>query len=655
VLADQTPAMQLQERSAAPTWAPWSQRRSVQLAQALSFLAAAGVVLIYALRGGGSYDLVSFEEQGLVIWWILAAGIALGLLPRRRPSRTALLLLGALAAYAGWIALSLLWTQSAELTTEELARALDYLGLVALALCVLDRDTWRPAAAGLGFGALVVCVIALGSRLAPAAFGTDEVAAFLHSSRLSYPFGYWNAIAACGAMCTTLGLAWSAHDPSRARRAVALALVPVAATMTYVTYSRAGAYGTGIGVIAVIALSRNRITTALHAVIAAAGAGLAIVAVRGAPQIVNATGTRGAGAVAGALVFAAALCAATAISTRLAGVDRSRVPPGVRRPLAVASALAVLAAGGAVGPRIASRAWHSFKRVPAGSTSTDPATRLTSLSGARYQIWRSAIKAFDAHPVGGTGAGTFEYWWNQHGTEGEFIRDAHNLWVENMAELGLPGLLLIVAVAASAVGVAVAARLRARRSASAGAAAAFAAVMIVYLVHATVDWMWESTAVTVLAFGGVAVIGARLSGRRVRLRLIARAGLVVVAATAAAVQLPGLMSSLDIRRSQAAQRDGDTSAALALSRDAVSAEPWSASAHEQQALALEASDSLQQAKHQETLAISDESTNYAHWLIRARIKTELGELGAAARDYERAHSLRPRAFVFLLAPSFRMR
>src|ERR1700730_13545105 len=41
-------------------------------------------VLLYALRGG-SYDVVVFEEYGLVIWWALALGIALGLLPRTRP------------------------------------------------------------------------------------------------------------------------------------------------------------------------------------------------------------------------------------------------------------------------------------------------------------------------------------------------------------------------------------------------------------------------------------------------------------------------------------------------------------------------------------------------------------------------------------------
>src|SRR5262249_53999147 len=151
----------------------------------------------------------------------------------------------------------------------------------------------------------------------------------------------------------------------------------------------------------------------------------------------------------------------------------------------------------------------------------------------RYPLWKSAIAAFDAHPLGGTGAGTVEFWWNQHGTDREFVRDAHNLWLENVAELGGPGLLLIVAVVAGAFAVVVTVRRRARRSASAGAAAALGAAFVVYLLHVSVDWMWESTAVTVLALAGVATLAARLSERAISLRTRARIPLVLVAVGAA--------------------------------------------------------------------------------------------------------------------------
>ena len=167
--------------------------------------------------------------------------------------------------------------------------------------------------------------------------------------------------------------------------------------------------------------------------------------------------------------------------------------------------------------------------------------------------------------------------------------------------------------------------------------------------------MWESTAVTVLALAGIGVLSVRLSGGPIRLNLPLRAVLVAVAAVAALLQLPGLLSTLKLRSSQTAERAGATTLALARARDAVSAEPWSASAHEQEALTLESDGTLGRAEHQESLSISDEPTNYAHWLIRSRIETELGQLGPAARDYSRAHELRPHALVFEYAQLFKSR
>src|SRR5580704_12621164 len=113
--------------------------RSLGTQRGVAFVLAAALVLVYALRGGGSYDVVVFEQNGLVVWLVLGLGIACGLLPRARPSGAQLLLLGALLAYVAWTALSLLWTSSSERTFEEVARTLDYLGLAVLLSAVFDR------------------------------------------------------------------------------------------------------------------------------------------------------------------------------------------------------------------------------------------------------------------------------------------------------------------------------------------------------------------------------------------------------------------------------------------------------------------------------------------------------------------------------------
>ena len=614
--------------------------RGRNLVRTIPFLLAASMVLVYALRGG-SYDLVVYETDGLVIWWVLSIAVALGLLPRFRPAPATLMFLGALAAYAGWIALSLLWTDSSERTSLELARTLDYLGLVALFALALDRGTWRSALAGLAFGAMLVCVVALGSRLAPATFGTDSIDLTYHIDRLSVPFGYWNSVAALGAMCVALGITWSAHDTIRIRRALSLAFVPVAGTVVYLTYSRAGIGGAGLAVIAAVVLSRNRITAILHTVAAAGGAGVGILAVRGETHIAHASGTGGALVVLVAVMVAAALCAAVATLTLARRTDALRLPVAAEKLVGVIAVVAVIVAAVAVGPR----AWDSFTRTPVASGS-DPTARLASLSGSRYPVWKTAIKAFDAHPLDGTGAGTFQFWWNEHATDSEAVRQAHNIWLQNLAELGLPGLLLIMAVFASALWLAIAVRRRARRSTSAGAASALLAALIVYLLHASVDWMWESTAVTMIALAGVGIAAARLGERPLRLRLPGRAVIALACAGAGILQLPGMFSTRAIERSQAAERTGNPALALAWARDAVRAEPWSASAYQQRGLVLESIGHLGAAAGDLAAAISREPQDYEHWLVLARIDTERGRLSFAVRDYERARTLAPRAAVF---------
>jgi hypothetical protein len=633
-----------------PVTVPGRPRRD-GLASLLAFAGALALVLVFALRGG-SYDIVVRQEHGLVIWWVLALGIGTGLLPRARPPLAVLVLLGAFAAYVGWTALSLTWTESAEQTTAALVRALDYLGLVALIACVLDRRTWRAAAAGLGFGSLLVCVLAVASRLDPSAFPVDQAARAFNTDRLDYPFGYWNAVGAWGSMSAALGLAWSAHDGSRLRRSIALALVPVAALTTYLTYSRAGAAAIVLAALAVIAFSRNRLTAALHTAAAAGAAALAILAVRGAPQIAHATGGQGAGGVLAALVFGGAGCAVIAALTRSRRVDGARVPRRAARRLGVAATLVALLAAAGFGPQLASHAWHSFKTTgTAPAAAANPTARLSSLSGTRYNLWRVAIDGFTAHPVTGTGAGTYEFWWNRHARDAEFVINAHSLWLENMEELGAPGLLLIIAVAGSALGVAIAARRRSRRSASAGATAAVLAAFTVYLVCASVDWMWQSTAVTVLALAGIGIAGARLSERPLRLRWAVRGALALVAIAAAALQLPGLVATTAIRHSQSAERAGNTAAALSWAREAVSAEPWAASGYEQRALVLESEGRYRAAAADERRAVDNERTDFTHWLVLARIQTERGLVRQALSDYDQARRLRPLAQVFQLPPA----
>lgn len=601
-------------------------------------------LLVYALRGG-SYDIVVRQQEGFAVWALLGVAVAAGLAPRTRPPRAVLAPAVALGALAAWIAVSLTWTDSDEVTLGELARALHYLGLLLLAWALLDRSTWRPAVAGLAVAAVVVCGLAVASRLQPDWFPADYVQR-IASDRLSYPFGYWNALAAWGAMSLALSLALSAHAARPAARAAWLAAAPVCATAVYLTYSRAGVIGSMLGVAAVVALGRNRWLTAVHAVAAAGATALVVVTIRDQEQIARALGSAGGRDVAWALAAAALGCAAVAALTWVLRGDRWRMPPpwgrvAVVAGLAAASIFGAAAAGGEI-----REGWAEFKDQPvAAASAADPTRRLSGLGGNRYQIWDSALEAFADDPVRGTGPGGFEFWWNRSGGT-EYIRDAHSLYLEALAELGILGFLLTLTFLAALLAIALTARFKARRTRSAGAHAALAGAFIVFLFHAGVDWMWENTAVTTLAVLAAGIGAAAMGTRRIRILPGTRALLVVVCGSIALIQLPGVLSTSRLRESQDAFRRGDLAVAAERADQAIRNARWAASPRAQRALVAQAQGDLSGAARHLREAAEREPLNWRHHLLLAQVEARRGRARAALRSFRRARRLRPASPFF---------
>jgi O-antigen ligase len=374
-----------------------------------------------------------------------------------------------------------------------------------------------------------------------------------------------------------------------------------------------------------------------------------IATIRAHPQIAHATGTAGAGSVLAVLLFAVAIGAIGGIVTLVARTDDWRLPRRLSGPIAtvVVAVLAFVAV--AIAPGLVSRGWHQFK-APVIATTADPAQRLTSLSGNRYNLWKVALQAFDRRPVTGSGAGTYEFIWNQHQLSSESVRNAHSLWLETMAELGVLGLLGIVAVAVTLGVLGVSVRRGTRRRPSVAASTALLAAFAVFLLHATLDWMWQVTAVTALALAGVAILSGWRAHRGLTLRWRWRSALAVAAIAAGIVQLPGLISTIEIRRSQAAVRRNDGATALAWARAAVSAEPWAASPYVQRGLVLEAAGKLRAAAADLRTATRNEPTNFRQWALLARVQAERGHLAAALRDYNRARQLSLRGTVLGAPP-----
>ena len=425
--------------------------RALLLQRVLGFALAFGLTIFLALDGGG-FDPVVRDEVGIVVWAAIAFGFATGFFPRGRLSKGAWIALGGLGVLTALTAVAHSWTESDEATTLELARVVQYLGIVTLAYLAIDRHTWHGAAAGFASAALVIPFFALGARLFPHLL-VDDVARAFHFDRLSYPLDYWNAVSCWGAMAIAIGLCVSAHGP-RVLRAAALAAIPVASLSIYLTFSRFGVVATATALLAAFAVSRNRWTLALNGLVAAGMSAAAILIANQQSEIQNATGNAGAGLVISILLLGGLACATVAVlSDQADGVRLSR--RGTRRALGAAALVTVLSAAALHGP--ISRGWDQFTHSgnPSGSTA-----RFTSLGGDRYAYWRAAYHAFESDPGRGIGPGSFEFYWDRNGTTDQLIRNPHSLYLQKLSELGLAGFVAIVVALAGLLWGAIEARRR---------------------------------------------------------------------------------------------------------------------------------------------------------------------------------------------------
>jgi hypothetical protein len=160
-----------------------------------------------------------------------------------------------------------------------------------------------------------------------------------------------------------------------------------------------------------------------------------------------------------------------------------------------------LAAGG--GSWVSHR-WDHFVHENAVGHTDNPSERLSSVgNNGRIPQWRVAIDAFDEEPLLGKGAGTYAVQWLQHRPYGFTVLNAHSLYAEVMGELGIVGLLLIVALLLAFL-LGAARRMRGRDRQVYGA---FLAMAAIWAIRAGVDWDWQMPAITIwlFALGGLAV------------------------------------------------------------------------------------------------------------------------------------------------------
>lgn len=619
----------------------------------------AGLLPLYLALEDGGYETIVRSEAGVAVWWALLVGSLSAVLPLARPARLAWGLVAALGGLAAWTLLSATWAASDERAVVEAARLATHVGVLLLALCVVRRQTVPHLIGALAAAIAVVGALALVSRLHPSWLPQPRTGEFLPSvaNRLAYPLAYWNALGALLAIGVPLLLHVAASARSITARSAAAGAVPIVATAMYMTYSRGAILSVGAGLIVLVALWPARLALVAGAVNGAVGAGLLIAAINQRGAFADGLGIDLAlrqgeqvEAIACIVVLGCILVQA-AIGLTARHVQRPWwLAPSPRRLLTLVGigAAAMLAVALVAGlPGAVGDAFEEFKQSDSGLTrgQENTAERLTMASGkGRYQLWEASVDAFSESPVRGIGAGGFEFYNARHGSTEGFVRNAHSLWFETLAEVGAVGLLLLAAffaVAFAAVGAAVRRGGDGRRS-----GAVVGAGLAAFCLSATFEWTWQVTIIPIVV---VLLLAAVVAGDdrprfafsipgRVALAMTALAGVVLIA-------LP-LSSALAIRESQERAQRADLIGALSAAGTARDAQPFAASPLIQQALVLERAGSMSAAVASARRAADDEPSNWRTWLVLSRIEAQAGNAHASVTAYRRARVLNPRSPLF---------
>jgi hypothetical protein len=625
-------------------------------------LLVAAVAFVVAYDNGG-FGESSRDMLAIALWWALILGVALGIVPLVRAPVAALATGALLAAFGFFTLLSTAWASDAAGAYGEFTRVALYVAVFAITVVASTRGNAGRWADGLALGLVAVTVIALISRFFPGTFPQEEIPRFLPSgaTRLSFPVGYWNGLAVLVAIAIPLLLRLVVIGRSPVVRGLALAPIPAIAATIYLTSSRAGVATAAVASIAFLLFTARRWAATSALVVGGAGAIAAVLALLSRDALVN--GPLGSAAAASEGKSAALIIGGVCVLVGLLYGIGCRAMVGRPAPSPVVGwillGVAVVTAVVGIAASHPIRRFEIFKNPPSQTTTASRLKEhLLSASGnGRWQLWHSAIDEFDSEPVFGRGAGSYEAWWLEHGSLPLFVQDAHSLYLETLGELGILGFVLLVGAFLAGLGTAVGRLLRGRDDERV-MLAAVAAAFVGYAVAAAVDWMWELTIVSVVAFACLGLATGPATALATRPRLVrageglpirarlGRYGLgagVVVAGwlLICAIAIP-FLSGARLQDSRDAAAGGDLRGAVKAARDARAIQPWSAEPDLQIALVEEQAGAFGAARRSIVRAISRNSTDWRLWYMKARLEVKLGAIRAAKRSIDRARTLNPR-------------
>jgi hypothetical protein len=628
----------------------------------------AGVTFLLGFNDG-TYQLTDRSAVAVAAWWAVAMGIALKAWPGVRLPRAALVSIAALAAFAVLTLLSSGWAASDEKAFLEFTRVLMYLGVLVLVALAVTRRTAASVADGIAAGIVAVTLIALASRLFWGDVGPGAPPSFFPvRSRLHYPVNYWNGLAILAGLAFPLLLRAAVARRPAWLRALALVPVPAMAAAIYLTSSRGGYLTAAVGVVVFCALTTRRLSAVLATGIAGAGAALAVKGMLARDALVNGplgsaqASSEGESAALLMLLLGLSCAALYWAWCRFADWEpRLSLSPVAKGALALAAAGVLVAAVSAYDPAAKFETFKKPSGPDVGLVEGDfTRSHLISSTGSgRWQLWTSAVDQWEANAAFGAGAGSYQSWWMEHASLPLFVRDAHSLWLETLAELGVVGLLLL-AIAIGAGFAAALARLR-RPGEDRTMVAAMAGVLAAFAVAAGIDWMWELSVVGLVAVAALGILVGRATAgspprtaagrwrsaaaRPLGARVLRTAGVAVALAAILCAAVP-MLSQNRLDASQEAAARGDVTAAIDAAEQARGMQPWASTPHLQLALLEEQDGNLGAANRHAREALERDRSDWSIWLVAARVQTKAGFIRRGRRSLRQAERLNRKSQLF---------
>jgi hypothetical protein len=611
-------------------------------------LAVVGTAAGVSTLVGGFYDLTVWGPIAVGMFALVLALVITGV---GRPRLVPALAVGSLAFLwlLSWI--SSAWAESSD-------QALNYAGrwafytaaLLALVLLMRRRsERWIP----LGFAAAGVLGVAL---YVIVRMGYGHAAGMFLGGRLRDPLGYVNGQAGYFLLgfWPCIAVAEQARYKILAGIGAAGALVLASLMMLSQTRGILPALAFSAVIMLLVVPGRARRLIVLMAVgvtLAAIGGPVLDVYNHGALRTDPSAVTK-----AGQLVLLAALLLGLVWATlnliggRVAGgatADERRGLAWGERALAgfvaIVAVIGLVAVVGNPFTRI-SKEYDDFVNLRV-ATPTD--TRFLSGGGYRYDYWRIAWQEFKREPLHGVGAGSYDVDYFRDRRTNEDIRQPHSVPMQLLAELGLPGLLALLAFV-GAVGAALWRTARrgrvspGRRVLAVAAGGAFAA----WLAHTSVDWLHLLPGVTGIALCAAAGLLAPWSriapSRALATGRIIALGLTAVAVLAAA-DLVGRLALADHDRLQSrAHLTADPVRALRLANDSLALNGDSLSAHYMKSAAYARLGRYKAARATLLEATRIEPHNPQPWALLGDLAVRRGAFKVAKIDYRRAVQLNPK-------------